>query len=159
MDFYSAYAHGFARIAACTLPVAIADPATNAQRVLEQARARGDDRKEVVGPLIQILIEQGEVPRAAAVALDIVDALSTDDAGRALATIRSFDEVLGVLRAADDDLDAETRRLLDERVAARAARDWSASDRLRDELADRGIAVEDTRDGQRWRRQLEVARG
>ena len=86
-------------------------------------------------------------------------ALSTDGAVRALATIRSFDEVLGVLRAEDEDLDEETRRLLDERVAARNARDWSASDRLRDALAERGIAVEDTRDGQRWRRQLEVARG
>ena len=42
--------------------------------------------------------------------------------------------------------------LLDERAAARAARDWAASDRLRDELAARGVAVEDTRDGQRWRR-------
>ena len=46
--------------------------------------------------------------------------------------------------------------LLDERVAARAARDWAASDRLRDELAARGIAVEDTRDGQRWRRLVEA---
>jgi len=27
VDFYSAYAHGFARVAACTLPVALADPA------------------------------------------------------------------------------------------------------------------------------------
>ena len=49
--------------------------------------------------------------------------------------------------------------MLDERAAARANRDWAASDRLRDELAGRGIAVEDTRDGQRWRRQLEPARG
>ena len=39
MDFYSAYAHGFARVAACTVPVAVADPATNAARTLEQARA------------------------------------------------------------------------------------------------------------------------
>ncbi|GAB2859822.1 NAD(+) synthase [Nocardioides pacificus] len=39
MDFYSAYAHGFARIAAVTLPVALADPAANAAQVLEQARA------------------------------------------------------------------------------------------------------------------------
>ena len=38
MDFYSAYAHGFARVAACTLPVAIADPAANARAVLEQAK-------------------------------------------------------------------------------------------------------------------------
>ena len=43
MDFYSAYAHGFARVAACTLPVAIADPATNAQRVIEQARLCHDE--------------------------------------------------------------------------------------------------------------------
>jgi NAD+ synthase (glutamine-hydrolysing) len=43
VDFYSAYAHGFARVAACTLPVAIADPAENARRILEQARACHDD--------------------------------------------------------------------------------------------------------------------
>ena len=43
MDFYNAYAHGFARVAACTLPVAIADPAANAARVLEQARHCHDD--------------------------------------------------------------------------------------------------------------------
>ena len=42
--------------------------------------------------------------------------------------------------------------MLDERAAARTARDWAASDRLRDELLARGIAIEDTRDGQRWRR-------
>ncbi|HET7472348.1 MAG TPA: cysteine--tRNA ligase [Candidatus Limnocylindrales bacterium] len=86
-------------------------------------------------------------------------ALSTADAERALGTLRSFDEVLAVLPAAEDELDDETRALLDARVAARASRDWAASDRLRDELAGRGIAVEDTRDGQRWRRLLEVARG
>ena len=39
MDFYSAYAHGFARVAACTIPVAIADPASNAATVLAEARA------------------------------------------------------------------------------------------------------------------------
>ncbi len=43
MDFRNAYAHGFARVAACTLPVALADPATNAERILEQVRACHDD--------------------------------------------------------------------------------------------------------------------
>ena len=51
-----------------------------ARKVLEAARAAGDDRKEVVGPLIRILIEQGEISRAAAVAYDIVDSLSEEDA-------------------------------------------------------------------------------
>ncbi len=43
MDFNSAYAHGFARVAACTAPVAIADPAANAATVLAEARACHDD--------------------------------------------------------------------------------------------------------------------
>ena len=34
MDFRNAYAQGFARVAACTVPVALADPATNAERVI-----------------------------------------------------------------------------------------------------------------------------
>lgn len=43
MDFYSAYAQGFARIAAVTLPVHLADPVANAAVVIEQARACHDD--------------------------------------------------------------------------------------------------------------------
>ncbi|MEP7121262.1 MAG: site-2 protease family protein [Byssovorax sp.] len=53
-----------------------------ARQVLEAALRGGDRRKEVVGPLIQVLIQQGEVERAAAAALDIVDTLSEDDARR-----------------------------------------------------------------------------
>ncbi len=43
MDFANAYAHGFARVAACTEPVAIADPARNIETVLEAARACHDE--------------------------------------------------------------------------------------------------------------------
>jgi NAD+ synthase (glutamine-hydrolysing) len=43
VDFNSIYAHGFARVAACTIPVAIADPATNAETVLAEARGCHDD--------------------------------------------------------------------------------------------------------------------
>jgi cysteinyl-tRNA synthetase len=85
-------------------------------------------------------------------------ALSTADASAAIDWLRTTDTVLGVLPDEGDDLEPELRTLLDDRVAARAARDWSASDRLRDELAARGIAVEDTRDGQRWRRLVEAGR-
>ena len=43
VDFWSSYAHGFVRVAACTVPVAIADPARNAEIVLEQARECHDE--------------------------------------------------------------------------------------------------------------------
>jgi cysteinyl-tRNA synthetase len=78
--------------------------------------------------------------------------LSGADAGRALAALRDLDAVLGVLPDAADAIPADLAALLETRAAARAARDWAASDRLRDELAAAGILVEDTRDGQRWRR-------
>jgi Zn-dependent protease len=54
--------------------------AKEAREVFEAARAVGDDRKNVVGPLIQLLIDEDEVARAAAIALDIVDTLSVEDA-------------------------------------------------------------------------------
>ncbi|HEX3929895.1 MAG TPA: NAD(+) synthase [Nocardioides sp.] len=43
MEFYSAYAQGFARVAACTMPVALADPAANARTVVALARECHDD--------------------------------------------------------------------------------------------------------------------
>jgi len=80
-------------------------------------------------------------------------ALSTTDAGACLRALRDLDQVLGLLPTAEDALEPDLQALLDARAAARAAKQWADSDRLRDELAARGIAVEDTRDGQRWRRQ------
>jgi cysteinyl-tRNA synthetase len=79
-------------------------------------------------------------------------ALSTLDAGRATAFIRDLDRVLGIASAEEPGLEPDLVRMLDERSAARAARDWTASDRLRVSLAEHGVLVEDTRDGQRWRR-------
>jgi NAD+ synthase (glutamine-hydrolysing) len=43
VSFYSAYRHGFVRVAACTLHTTIGDPAANAQAVLETARECHDD--------------------------------------------------------------------------------------------------------------------
>jgi cysteinyl-tRNA synthetase len=85
--------------------------------------------------------------------------LSTADAGRALAALRDLDRVLAVLPEGAAGLDADTEALLRDRAAARAAHEWTESDRLRDALAARGVIVEDTRDGQRWRRAGEAVHG
>ena len=85
--------------------------------------------------------------------------LSTADAGRALATLRDLDRVLAILPDESEALEPDVAALLEERAAARAARDFAASDRLRDELSARGVTVEDTRDGQRWRRSVEAGHG
>jgi len=47
-------------------------------------------------------------------------------------------------------LPAGAAGLLDARAAARSAKEWAESDRLRDALAAVGVAVTDTREGQTW---------
>ncbi len=78
--------------------------------------------------------------------------LSTADAERGAAAIREFDTVLGVLERDGGELDADVAAMLEARTQARSDRDWARSDELRDALAAVGIVVEDTPDGQRWRR-------
>jgi cysteinyl-tRNA synthetase len=88
----------------------------------------------------------------------LLDAGSVTEKGREwlLALVDHVDDVLGVLpllaRQRESELAPDEQELLDRRVAARAARDWAQSDSLRDELVRRGISVEDTPQGQRWRR-------
>ena len=48
--------------------------------------------------------------------------------------------------------DAEVEALIAERDQARRARDFKRSDALRDQLAQAGIVLEDTKDGVRWKR-------
>jgi cysteinyl-tRNA synthetase len=77
--------------------------------------------------------------------------------GELIALIDEVDDVLGVLPMVGRErggatLDPETATMLSAREAARTAKRWAESDRLRDALAERGIAVEDTPAGQRWRR-------
>mgnify|MGYP003330567951 CR=1 FL=1 len=76
---------------------------------------------------------------------------SAEDARRAAAVLRDLDRVLAVAEDDAETLPDGAQALLDERAAARAARDWGASDALRDRLAALGVIVEDSRDGQRWR--------
>jgi cysteinyl-tRNA synthetase len=49
-------------------------------------------------------------------------------------------------------LDTEIQALIDERQEARRRRDFGRADEIRDELASRGIILEDTKDGVRWKR-------
>ena len=78
--------------------------------------------------------------------------LSSADARRGAAALRELDRVLGVLDEGQADLAADLAAMLEARAEARRTRDWARSDELRDALAAAGVAVEDTRDGQRWRR-------
>ena len=67
----------------------------------------------------------------------------------------ALDELTGVLgllynRKAEESLDAEVERLIEERNAARKAKNWAEADRIRDDIKARGIVLEDTAQGVKW---------
>jgi cysteinyl-tRNA synthetase len=80
-------------------------------------------------------------------------ALREDNKRELLALLDRFNTVLNIFE--DEQafmLDAEIQSLIDERQEARRRRDFARGDEIRDQLAQRGITLEDTKDGVRWKR-------
>ncbi len=79
--------------------------------------------------------------------------LKSEDREAVLNAIGKFDSVLGIFGPEDSEsLDAEIEALVEERQAARRDRNFARSDEIRDLLAEKGIVLEDTKDGVRWKR-------
>jgi cysteinyl-tRNA synthetase len=85
-------------------------------------------------------------------------AIGVDDVAAVREAFADFDRVLGVLslRRAEEERPPvpveEIERLIEDRQAARRRRDFAAADRVRDDLAARGVLLEDSAAGTRWKR-------
>ncbi|HUV09395.1 MAG TPA: cysteine--tRNA ligase [Acidimicrobiia bacterium] len=82
-------------------------------------------------------------------------AIDSDDSSGAAALVAAVVELGGALGLGierDVSVDAEIDALVTERDEARAQRDFAAADRIRDELAGRGITLEDGAGGTTWHR-------
>jgi NAD+ synthase (glutamine-hydrolysing) len=86
VEFSSAYAQGFARVAACTIPVALADPAANARTVIDVVRECHDEGVAVAvfpelclsGYSVEDLLLQDTLLRAVQEAVATIVEASTD---------------------------------------------------------------------------------
>lgn len=103
----------------------------------------------------EALSDDLNAPRALAVVFDVLkqDELSGD---KKRGLLKAMDECLGLKlfekKAPADSLSAELQALIDERGAARQAREWKRADELRDLLKAKGIEVLDAKQGQVWKK-------
>ena len=93
------------------------------------------------------------IPRAFAALFELVRETNASNATAkgVLDAFKRMDEVLGIIffgKSEKEDVPAEVASLLEERAAARAAKNWAESDRLRDAIAALGWVVKDSREGQ-----------
>jgi len=73
--------------------------------------------------------------------------VTPDQAAAVLSLLGDFDKVLGFLVKPEETIPEEAVRLLEQRQAARASRNWAEADRVRDALAVLGWVVQDTPQG------------
>jgi cysteinyl-tRNA synthetase len=138
-----------------------------ADRVRRSAPADGDDENllrrigEVRAGYREALDDDLNLPQGVGLVFELVrEANSALDAGRVgkeglqglLGLVSDFDAHLDVVRSEEPGLAQEVERLIAEREAARKGRDFSRADQIREELRERGIALEDSKEGVRWRR-------
>jgi cysteinyl-tRNA synthetase len=94
------------------------------------------------------------MPRALAVVQEMLK--SSIAAADKHATIMDYDKILGLCLDQVDtrvELPPDVQKLVEERQAAREAKDWAASDRLRKEILELGYLVQDTKEGMKVMKQ------
>jgi cysteinyl-tRNA synthetase len=116
-------------------------------RLLADFQEAMDDDLNTAGALAALFtfIKDGNI------AMDAGKITASDAAGMKTAMMR-IDPVLDIFPDRDEALDDTIDKLITARNDARAARNFAESDRIRDELLGRGILLEDTAAGTRWRR-------
>jgi cysteinyl-tRNA synthetase len=124
----------------------VAEIISRARQDFEAALDDDLNTSEALGALF-VLIKQSNV------ALDAGE-VHEADRNEIFTWLKIIDERLAIIPVMEESVqaDEEIESLIAQRNEAKRNRDFAASDRIRQELQDRGILIEDTREGTRWRR-------
>jgi len=77
--------------------------------------------------------------------------LDAEGAGKIRDFLSELNTVFGIFEV-NREIDEDIQKLIDEREKAREDKDFAKADKIRDELKEKGIVLEDTPDGIRWKR-------
>ncbi|MFH1429154.1 MAG: cysteine--tRNA ligase [Candidatus Margulisiibacteriota bacterium] len=137
----------------------------NVFRIADGADKIADDTDENAGQkqaFENAMDDDFNTPKAVAVLFDLVKLVNvTNEQGkpveRLIGLLKELGNVLGLFenikqKLSADDVSDEIEKLIEERQKARQEKNWTRSDEIRDQLKARGIVLEDTPQGVRWKR-------
>ena len=75
-----------------------------------------------------------------------------NDTKKIISFMHEIDKVLGILEEKEEKLSKEIKKLIEEREKARKEKNYEKADEIRQQLKEKGIILEDTKKGVRWKR-------
>ena len=133
----------------------------SAETMTDEERALFEKSAEYVADFERAMDDDFNTADAIAAVFDLVKYINTtSDGSRSkeyleslFARLQTLTDVLGIIIEKEEEmLDADIEAMIEKRQAARKARDFALADQIRDELLAKGIILEDTREGVKWKK-------
>lgn len=133
----------------------------SAEKMTEEEKEKFEKSKEYVDSFEKAMDDDFNTADAIAAVFELVKYINTTADGKSsgeyleslLKRLVSLTDVLGIIVEKEDEiLDADIEALIAERQAARKEKNFARADQIRDELLAKGIILEDTREGVKWKR-------
>ena len=133
----------------------------SAETMTEEEKEKFEKSKEYVDSFEKAMDDDFNTADAIAAVFELVKYINTTADGESsreyleslLKRLVRLTDVLGIIVEKEDEiLDADIEALIAERQAARKEKNFARADQIRDELLAKGIILEDTREGVKWKR-------
>ena len=133
----------------------------SAEKMTEEEKEKFEKSKEYVDSFEKAMDDDFNTADAIAAVFELVKYINTTADGESsgeyleslLKRLVSLTDVLGIIVEKEDEIiDADIEALIAERQAARKEKNFARADQIRDELLAKGIILEDTREGVKWKR-------
>ena len=160
-DLMEAAKNGLERIVTAGSTLKRQMDATTKTEMSEEEKALFDATEEYVKKFEAAMDDDANTADAVSAVFELVKFINTNassENGRVYlellyARLNTLCDVLGIILEQEEELlDADIEALIRERTDAKKAKNFARADEIRDELKNRGILLEDTREGVKWKR-------
>ena len=133
----------------------------SAEAMTEEEKALFEKSAQYVADYERAMEDDFNTADAIAAVFDLVKYINTtSDGSRSkdyleslFARLKTLTDVLGIIIEKEEEmLDADIEAMIEKRQAARKAKDFALADQIRDELLAKGIILEDTKEGVKWKK-------